>query len=695
LAEAFAHELRPGPAQHVALEDVASGSLLRAFELSPASIMVFAGPELTLVLQNSKNRAMIGPRTVGAPGRQALPEYEAYMSLVEQVWQTGRSFVSDRAPVILAPMQDGAARSVVVSSVVSPLFSDDGRVVAVIGQAVDTPDMAADDERLQVAMALDRVAIELSRSLEAADVATAVTRLAAEVFAGWSVLDLWQPDGSLARVAIAHHDAELQPLVEKLKRFPRVSGKSKSQREPFSVTAARTGEVVVSELEPGAVVAACSNADHAAVMQALCPRWIMTVPVQVGPRRLGSLSVMRSDGEQAFRPVDRAILEHYAQRAAIAVAHARDYDEQRSAAMTLQRSLLPVTPPQGDAGLEIAVRYKAGGSGSEVGGDWYDVVALGDGGLGVVVGDVEGHDLRAAALMGQVRAVVHSHAHLGLPPGRIAQEANAFVLSLGTDQLVTMTYLQLYPRERLAVMARAGHMPAIVVSVEGTAQVLRGRGGLPLGVQPEAPWLEETRQLPPGAVLALFTDGLVETVRQDFDDGVAALAALLAEHCAEPLEELADRALAETPAGRDSHDDIALLLVRLPGTLEETGLRLARRLPAASSSAPVARMFISDVLAHWGASQDVIDTAALLATELVSNAARESDSSIELRADVRGPRLRIAVSDDSHRLPQTSAMDPDGTSGRGLQLVQALSLDWGVEPEASGKAVWFELAMPG
>ncbi len=377
----------------------------------------------------------------------------------------------------------------------------------------------------------------------------------------------------------------------------------------------------------------------------------------------------------------------------MALAHARDYDEQRNAAMTLQKSLLPVTPTQASAGVQIAARYQAGGAGAEVGGDWYDVVPLGDGGLGVVVGDVQGHDLSAAALMGQVRAVVHSHAHLGLPPGRIAEEANAFVLSLGTDRLVTMTYLQLYPRERLGVMARAGHIPAIVVTPDGSSRVLRGRGGLPLGVQLEAPWLEETHHLEPGALLALFTDGLVESVRQDFEEGIDALGAVLEEHYEEPLENLADRALAEMPGGQESHDDVALLLVRLPLSPPQAGRRVMRRLPAASSSAPIARLFLSDVLGHWGASEDLITTAALLATELVSNAARESDSSIELRAAVVGDRLRVVVADDSHRLPQATTAGPEGTSGRGLQLVETLSVAWGVEPEASGKAVWFELEM--
>lgn len=136
---------------------------------------------------------------------------------------------------------------------------------------------------------------------------------------------------------------------------------------------------------------------------------------------------------------------------------------------------------------------------------------------------------------------------------------------------------------------------------------------------------------------------------------------------------------------------MALVLLRLPSNDEPGPRSVTRRLPAASSSAPVARLFLRDLLAQWELASDTVQTAALLATELVSNATRHCDSTMELRVSLSGPRLRVAVFDDSHRLPHNTRPGADGTSGRGLQLVDMLSASWGVETEDWGKAVWFEL----
>lgn len=673
------------------LASLDASSLLSALEASPVSIMVFSVHGPALVVQNRASREMIGERALGAPGHEALPEYPEYMLAVERVIETGGTVTFERAPTTIAGAEAGAPDVVLLDAAVSPLFDEKGELAAVICQAVDVTGRGNQDERLRVSMALNRVALELSRSLEVDQVARAVTRMAAEVFSGWGILDLWQPDGSLVRVAATHHDPGMQPFLDLLTRFPRVSGRASNEHEPHSVRAARTGEVVIAELDPEAVVAACTQPEHASLLEILRPKWSMSAPVKVGARHLGALTIVRPVGEAAFRSSDRVVLEHFAERAAIALDHARDYDQQRSAALTLQRSLLPVSSDHVGEGVQIAVRYAAGGAGAEVGGDWYDTVDLGHGCIAVVVGDVEGHDLRAAALMGQIRAVVHSHAHLGLPPGRITEEANEFLLGQHTDQLVTMTYVQMYPDEGLMVMVRAGHMPAVIVGPDGRWRVSRGRGGMALGVQAGVHWLEETLQLEPGALVAVFTDGLVETLRQDFEEGVYALAGLLAEHVDDDLEQLADMVLHSMPGSSDSHDDIALVLVRLDGHPRHSGHRVVRRLPAAPSSAPVARLFLTDVLGHWGARKESVATAALLVTELVSNATRESDTSIELRLELGDGKLRVAVADDSDRMPYLGMTGPDSPSGRGLQLVQAMSDSWGVETQALGKSVWFEL----
>jgi serine phosphatase RsbU (regulator of sigma subunit)/anti-sigma regulatory factor (Ser/Thr protein kinase) len=671
------------------LSDSSWRGLLPALEEAPVNVLIFVGADHRLAFLNRHARHSLGRRRLGTPAAAVFSEYPDYVAILEAVRSSGHTHTLSRSPIVVG-QPGGGSMTILVDMVFSPLRDTDGRTMGVFCQAVNVTSQYADDERLRIADALNRVGLELSRSLEVPQVTAAVTRLAAEVFLGWGILDLWQPDGTLLRAAVTHHDPAMQELIQQLTLLPRISGRPDGHTESYATRSARTGQTFVGRFDADAMAAAASSPVHADVMLQLRPLWYMIVPVQIGPRRLGSLTVVRPEGEPPFEPADRAVLEQYAERAAIALAHARDYDEQRQSALTLQRTLLPAQPKRrGD--MALAVRYQAGGAGSEVGGDWYDTVELERGSIGIAVGDVQGHDLTAAALMGQVRAVVHAHAHSGLPPARIAEEANAFVTDASSERLVTLSYLQIYPVEGLAVWVRAGHLPAVVVAPDGSVSVLHGRGGLPLGVDPGATWNEETVHLPPGALLAVFTDGLVESPTRSFDEGVDLLAELLAAYPDEDVDALADRLLGQLAPGEVRRDDVALVLVRLPTAARDRHRRVLRRLPAAPSSAPLSRWFVQDVLRHWRVDEDTMETAALLVTELVSNATRHSDAAIELRLSLSDGRLRVSVFDDSHRLPQVTEASLDETSGRGLQLVELLAAGWGVETEDRGKAVWFEL----
>ncbi len=669
--------------------------LLPAIDGAPYLSVVLVGPELRLAFQSQEAERALGPRRLGAPVEEVFPGNPNYLAALGRCMSDGETVQLRRAPFALTGTAASAERTLVLDAQFFPVRDEAGGVAAVLAQAVDVTGHEDGDERLRTALAINQAGLDLSRSLDVDQVTQAVTRLAASAFAGWGLLDLWQADGSLARVAATHHLPELQGDLDRLKELPRISGRPGREPEAYSTRVARTGQPLVGEVPP-ALLAAAASPEHRAIMARLEPRWYMCVPVQVGRRRLGALCVVRAEGSKAFSLADRSLLEQFAERAAVALAHASDYNEQRQAALTLQRSLLP--PPAVPPGpVQMAPRYEAGGAGTAVGGDWYDTVPLEAGSFAVAVGDVEGHDLEAAALMGQVRAVVHAHARLGLPPGRIAEEANRFVLETGTEQLVTMSYMQIYPREHLMTWVRAGHMPAVVVGPDRRARAICGRGGLPLGVRSGEHWEEETLHLPPGALLAVFTDGLVETAEQAFDEGVAGLAELLSAHAEDDVDLLADLVLSRLPGKGERHDDVALVLLRLPdGGPESPGHVVARRLPAAASSAPVARLFLRDLLVQWELDGTTVETAALLVTELVSNASRHGDGTVELQVSLHDGRLRVAVADDSHRLPyNAAARAEDGTSGWGLQLVEALSYAWGVQTEDHGKAVWFELVAPG
>ena len=665
--------------------------MLTALEAAPARTVIFAGAEQLLAYQNLASRTFNGVRAVGRPAREAFADLPHYLMAVEQVWVSGEELRFTQTPVRQA---NGVEHDLLIDAVCSPLRNADGEMAGVFSQAIDVANPAVEDERLRVAQALDRVTLELSRSLDVDRVTAAVTRLAAQLFSGWGLLDLWQPDGSLLRIGATHHDPAKQHLIDQMKTQPRVSGRPDRQSESYAVQAARSGAVRVGVVDTAALIEAATSPEHAELMRQLQPKYFITVPIGREPRRLGALSVVRPEGEGPFRARDRVVLEQFAERAAIALAHAGDYSEQRRAALTLQRSLLPAQPQHSTFGLDLAVRYRAGDAGTEVGGDWYDTLQVSSNAMAVVVGDVEGHDLEAAALMGQVRAIVHSHAVAGLPPARVAAAANSFVAQAGGARLVTMCYLQVHPASRLVTWVRAGHLPPVVVVPGEAPRLLDRRGGLPLGVEDFAEWQEETVHLPPQALLAICSDGLVESASRTPDTGLERVAALLNSRPHDDIDVLADALLADLTDGQPRRDDLALVLLRMPAGNGEERPNIVRRLPPSPSSAPVARWFLADILNAWSVPADITETAALLVTELVSNAARQSDAFLDVRISCTPTVITVGVYDESHRLPRNSDPGVDDTSGRGLQLVELLSSRWGVDTEERGKVVWFSLDIP-
>ena len=421
---------------------------------------------------------------------------------------------------------------------------------------------------------------------------------------------------------------------------------------------------------------------------------LITMPLSSRGRVFGALSLAfaeRRDLSQAegqFLATVAAICGQALHRAQLFVA-------ERAGAATLQRSLLPhALPPV--AGAALAARYRTSGRGADVGGDWYDAIPLPGGAVGLVVGDVEGHDLAAAALMGQVRSVVRAYALQGHPPSVVLRHTNGFLHSLELDRFVTLTYLQVHGRERIATVASAGHMPPLLLRDGDGEGFIEVEQGLPLGVDPGAGWREMTMLLPPGSVVALYSNGLLERRGEPLDAGMrrlqeAAASFLRGARAHLDLEAVADQILRLAGDAASAVDDVAVLLLQLTqsGPVQHS---VRRRLPAAPVSAPIARWFLADLLRAWDAGE-VADTAELLVSEVVSNAARHSEGDVELRVELRGERLRVEVSDTSHRQPVLPEQRQDATSGRGLFLVEALSAEWGVEPDGLGKMVWFELAV--
>lgn len=401
---------------------------------------------------------------------------------------------------------------------------------------------------------------------------------------------------------------------------------------------------------------------------------------------------------------DLALIDVLVRTVAMAIERSRA-DEQRdqalaaerAVALSLQHSLLPTVPPAVGA-VRLEARYRAGDPGVEVGGDWFDAVAV-DGGLVVVVGDVQGHDVEAAALMGQLRTVVRAFATEGHPPASILARANDYLCRLGTERLATVFTARMDAEARVATVASAGHPPMVVMSPASPGgwhcEGLDVAPGTPLGIGDT--WHETSVILPPAAVLLLFTDGLIETRSSDIDAGLARLCtALQALPVGASLTDVLDRALSLIPAGQRK-DDVALLAATATARGEAHGYTTQRWLPAQSVSVPLARSWAEGVLRGWALPPSVVETSTLVLSELVSNAARHTDEAIGVTVGLNDGtgEVEVEVFDRSHRLPQLRAAKSDDTAGRGLQVVASLAHTWGVREEPAGKTVWAKLTTTG
>ncbi|MEI5008201.1 PAS domain S-box protein [Streptomyces sp. PmtA] len=364
------------------------------------------------------------------------------------------------------------------------------------------------------------------------------------------------------------------------------------------------------------------------------------------------------------------------------------YEQQRHVALTLQRSLMG-TPPA-VPGLDTASRYLPATQGAGVGGDWFDLVPLGAGRVGILIGDVMGRGLEAAAIMGQLRSAAHALAKTGMQPRQLMHALDSIVAELdGPDQLVTCCYLVVAPDAGEVTICSAGHLPALVAEPGEGVRSLEAPVSVPLGVGDHL-HQQTTVAIAPGSSLILFTDGLIETPAGDIEEQLDALidALDLAFASAHDLETVVDEVLASVlPATDHHHDDVTLLLAQLPAAPLAT---VVTELSAAPSSVSRARAFLAKSLVDWGCAQ-VADEAQLLASEVVTNAIQHGQGPVRLLMRRNSTELTVEVSDHSHLPPQPRLAAADDESGRGLILVETLAGSWGVRPTDDGKTTWFTL----
>ncbi|MEU8030909.1 SpoIIE family protein phosphatase [Streptomyces sp. NPDC049099] len=434
----------------------------------------------------------------------------------------------------------------------------------------------------------------------------------------------------------------------------------------------------------------------------------LAVPMVAHDTVVGLAQFARTKGSEPFGDRDRELAVELAARAAVCIDNARLYRREHERALILQRSLLPPGDPEA-SGLDIACRYLPGNAATEVGGDWFDVIELPGHRTALVVGDVMGRGLRAAVAMGELRTAVRTLALLDLEPAEVLSALDEIARGLGTPggvQQATRTARQ--PRDadlsevylatcvyavydsvtRRCTFANAGHLPPVLVEPGEAALMLDVPPGMPLGVGGE-PFEEVEVELPEGALLALYTDGLVESRDHPLDEGLQAFVGALTDP-SRPLEDVCDHVLS-TLDTHHGEDDIALLMARVQGlSADSVG---DWTLPREPRSVGRAREYARAQLVSWDL-EPLVDTAELLVSELVTNALRYGEGDIRLRL-LLDRTLVCEVWDSGLVQPRRRRARDTDEGGRGLQLVGLLSAAWGSRRTPRGKTVWFELPLPG
>ncbi|AQS67727.1 SpoIIE family protein phosphatase [Streptomyces pactum] len=438
----------------------------------------------------------------------------------------------------------------------------------------------------------------------------------------------------------------------------------------------------------------------------------LAVPMVAHDTVVGLAQFARTKGSEPFGDRDRDLAVELAARAAVCIDNARLYRREHERALILQRSLLPPGDPEA-SGLDIACRYLPGnaatGRPSEVGGDWFDVIELPGHRTALVVGDVMGRGLRAAVAMGELRTAVRTLAQLDIEPAEVLSQLDEIARGLGAPggvqqatraarrpreadlsevYLATCVYAVYDSVTRRCTFANAGHLPPVLVEPGESALMLDVPPGLPLGVGGE-PFEEVEVELPEGSLLALYTDGLVESRDHPLDEGLQAFVGALTDP-ARPLEDVCDQVL-NTLDSHHGEDDIALLMARVQGLPSESVGDWT--LPREPRSVGRARELARAKLFDWD-MEPLVDTTELLVSELVTNALRYGEGEIRLRL-LLDRTLVCEVWDSGLVQPRRRRARATDEGGRGLQLVGLLSAAWGSRRTPRGKTVWFELPLPG
>ena len=420
----------------------------------------------------------------------------------------------------------------------------------------------------------------------------------------------------------------------------------------------RARPVTLSELPPGALDSGMEAAELTSLMAS---------PLVVKGRVAGLVEV-GSTGARRFTLEDESLLMLMADRAGLAIEHARAYERELSNVEMLQRSLLPERLPD-IKGIQVSAIYMPGGA--DVGGDWYDAIPLDGGTVGVAMGDVVGHGIGAASLMGQLRHAMRAYAIEGHSPAGVLDRLAKLVRGLDGGQMATLLYLVMEPGDGTVRFANAGHVPPLVIGPEGDAHYLESAHNPPLGVFESPEHIETTMELTPGSTIVLYTDGLVEERGVSIDQGLEALRLAASQDACHP-DELCGRLVESMLAIHPANDDIAVLALRALPTAPPP---LHLELPPDPTQLADMRRDLGRWLRDAGASGEVVEVIQMACHEACSNSMEHGyefgDGLLSVDAELEDGRVVLTVRDEGHWIER----GPDGPPryrGNGLPLMHAL-----------------------
>ncbi|WP_225850485.1 SpoIIE family protein phosphatase [Streptomyces sp. HPF1205] len=639
----------------------------------------------------------------GLPLREIEPgwPYEEYDRLQREVLRTGEGLFRE-----LYRKGPGSTREQAVSVFLSPLKDESGAVRGLSAMAVDTTEQYWARRRLVL---LNDASVRIGTSLGIIRTAEELAEVSVTGLADFVAVDLLEPvaDGGEPEPVRSTGDVVFRRAAQRsvLPGCPEsvvpVGGTDvyPSGSLPVQVlisgrgTRHRTGEPPLREW-----VRASRARDESLRRHMI--HSVMMVPLRARGVTLGLVHFLRHRTSAYFSRDDVLLAEEIVARAAVSVDNARRYTKERRTALALQRSLLPERLPR-VAALDVAYRYLPAGSGNDVGGDWFDVIPLSGARVALVVGDVVGHGIRASATMGRLRSAVRALADVDLPPDELLTHLDDLVLRLDREEGpdvrdraedasgevgATCMYAVYDPVSRRCSVARAGHPPPVVAGPDGSVRLLDLPAGPPLGLG-GLPFESAETVLPEGSLLALYTDGLVESADRDIDVGLDLLreamlgaSATLDESC----DHILRKVLPEQPT-----DDIVLILARTRALdADHVG---AWHLPLDPAAVAGARRTAGEQVADWGLAEQAF-SAELIVSELVTNAIRYGDAPLQLRL-IRDKTLICEVSDGSSTAPHLRRARTFDEGGRGLLLVAQIAERWGTRQTPTGKTIWAELPL--